>query len=78
MMYEIEHRTWVDEYCFRNEYELQFGVKRDEIVVFQYYNKKHDKEGKKISKCYLEALELARSRSRDGRYKNYEFLIYKE
>lgn len=78
MMYEIEHRIWIDKYCFSNEYALQFGDKRDEIVVFQYYNKKHDKEGNKISKCYLEALELARSRSRDGRYKNYEFLIYKE
>lgn len=77
MMYEIEHRTWVDEYCFRNEYELQFGDKRDEIVVFQYYNKKHDKEGKAISKTYRKALELARDRARDGRYKNYEFLIFK-
>ncbi|WP_289191913.1 MULTISPECIES: hypothetical protein [Bacteroidales] len=47
-------------------------------VIFQYYNKKRDKEGKAIPKTYRKALELARDRARDGRYKNYEFLIYKK
>lgn len=74
-MHEIEHRIWVDDYCFQNELSL---MKDNTVsVVFQYYNKKCDKEGKSIPKTYSEALVLARVRARDGRYKNYEFLIFK-
>ena len=74
-MHEIENRIWVDDFCFQNELSL---MKDDTVsVVFQYYNKKHDKEGKAIPKTYRKALELARDRARDGRYKNYEFLIFK-
>lgn len=74
-MHEIEHKIWVDDFCFQNELSL---MKDDTtLVVFQYYHKKRDKEGKAISKTYRKALELARDRASDGRYKNYEFLIFK-
>lgn len=74
-MHEIEHKIWVDDYCFQNELSL---MKDNTVsVIFQYYNKKRDKEGKAIPKTYRKALELARDRARDGRYKNYEFLIFK-
>lgn len=74
-MHEIEHKIWVNDYCFQNELSL---MKDDTtLVVCQYYNNKRDKEGKAISKTYRKALELARDRAGDGRYKNYEFLIFK-
>lgn len=75
-MHEIEHKIWVEDYCLQNELSLMKD--HTTLVIFQYYNKKRDKEGKAISKTYCKALELARERARDGRYKNYEFLIYKE
>ena len=34
------------------------------------------KEGKAIQRTYTDALNLARERANDGRYKNYHFLIY--
>lgn len=76
-MQEIEHNIFIDSYCLNNEYELQFGEKKDELVNFQYYNYKRDKEGKILQMSYTEALSLARSKARDRRSKNYQFLIFK-
>lgn len=77
MMHEIEQKIFVDSYCLTHEYELLLGEKKEEIVSFQFYNFKHDKEDKIVQKTYSEALRLARERARDGRYKNYHFLIFK-
>lgn len=74
-MHEIEHRIWVDDFCFENELALTKDATIQ--VFFQYYNKKKDKEGKATLRTYNDALALARSRARDGRYRNYEFLIFK-
>ena len=50
-MHEIEHKIWVDDYCFQNELSL---MKDDTVsVIFQYYNKKRDKEGKAIPKNFI-------------------------
>ena len=76
-MIEIERNIFVDNYCLTNEYDLCLGNKTKEIVTFQYYNIKSDKEGKAIQRTYTDALNLARERANDGRYKNYHFLIYK-
>lgn len=75
-MYEIEHNIFVDSYCLCHEYELVYGDKKDKQVIFQFYNSKRDKEGKKLSLTYTEALNLARNKARDLRSKNYHFLIY--
>lgn len=76
-MHEIEHNIFVDSYCLNNEYELQFGEKKDELVNFQYYNFKHNKEGKILQMTYTEAMTIARNKARDRRSKNYQFLIFK-
>lgn len=76
-MYEIERRIFVDSYCLNSEYELQFGNKKNELVIFQFYNAKSDKDGKKLQMTYNEALNLARNKTRDLRCKNYHYLIYK-
>lgn len=77
-MREIERNIYVDDYCFKNEYALTYGDLKDTEVYFQYHNKKHCKDGKKILLTYVEALKLARKRAGDGRYKNYDYLIYKQ
>lgn len=47
-MHEIEHKIWVEDYCFQNELSL---MKDNTVsVIFQYYNKKRDKEAKAIVK----------------------------
>ena len=74
-MIEIEKRIFVSDEVLRDEHSLMYGKDKDRLVKFMYYNIKRDKEGKEILKTYSDALKLARERSRDGRYKNYEFLI---
>ena len=75
-MFDIEKRTFVDREIFKNEYSYIYGDNKDTIVTFQYYNILTGKEGvEKRFWNYGEALTLARTRARDGRYKNYEFLI---
>lgn len=76
MFREIERRIFVDDFVFENE--LALTKDNATLVYFQYYNKKRDKTGKVMLKTYNDALALARSRTDDGRYKNYEFLIYKQ
>lgn len=75
VMIEIEKRIYVSENLFKNEYSYLYGVDKNKLVNFIYYNWKKDKEGTPIQWKYKDALSLARSRARDGRYKNYEFLI---
>ena len=59
-----------------HEYDYVYGDKKDVEISFVYYNFKKGKESKPISRTYQDALALARERANDGRYKNYEFLIY--
>ena len=74
-MIEIEKRIYVSEDLFKNEYSYTYGENKDKLVNFVYYNWKKDRESRPIEWTYNDALSLARSRARDGRYKNYEFLI---
>lgn len=74
---EIENRIHVCEEILFNEYDFVYGNRKDEEVVFVYWNIKTDKESSPIRRTYRYALELARSRRRDGRYKNFEFIITK-
>ena len=76
-MKEIERRIFVSKEIFDNEYSYVYGENKDKIVTFQYYNSTKDKEGKKVEHwTYTDAIEFARYWRNDGRYKNYEFLIY--
>ncbi len=75
-MNEIERRIYVDDELLKNEYSYLFGEKKDEIVNFVYSNIKTGKESEHKHWNYAEALNLARARARDGRYKNFEFLIF--
>lgn len=74
-MIEIEKRIYVSEDLFKNEYSYTYGENKDKLVNFVYYNWRKDRESRPIERTYNDALSLARSRARDGRYKNYEFLI---
>ena len=75
-MFELEKRIFVNKEIFENEYSYLYGNNKDNIVTFQYYNTKTDKEGEqKRFWNYAEALKLARAKRKDSRYKNYEFLI---
>lgn len=77
-MQELERRIFVSGYLLEHEIEYTFGDKRNESVIFIYYNLKREREGKHITYPYRKALMLARERARDGRYKNYEFHIKRE
>lgn len=74
-MKEIERRIFVDDTILANEYDYKFGENKHTSVYFTYFNIKTYKYYKHIPMPYKEALTIARSKSRDGRYKNYEFLI---
>lgn len=76
MLHELERKIFVDEVILKDEYSYLYGANKDVAVYFQYYNIKHDRDGKKFAcENYGYALWLARDRARDGRYKNYEFLL---
>lgn len=60
-MYEIERRINVCGEILKDEFDYAYGANKETI-------KKHIWN-------YTKALNLARQRARDGRYKNYEFLI---
>lgn len=74
-MQEIEHKIFVSHDIIEDEWDWTFGKKRGLKVTFTYHNIKTGKETSTSYFNYKEALELARSRARDGRYKNYEFII---
>lgn len=76
-MYEIQRNIFVDEVIFRNEYDFTYGSRKDESVIFRYYNRKQDREGKEIEfDSYSEALAFARYRENDRRYRNYDMWIF--
>lgn len=74
-MKEIERRIFVDEIILRDEYDYKFGDKKNTSVYFTFLNVKTDRDYKHTPMTYADALATARSKARDGRYKNYEFLI---
>lgn len=75
-MTQIEYRTFVTEEILLNEYEYVYGAKKDEKVDFTWHNiKNHQDLTKPKLFTYKDALDLARRRRNDGRYKNYEYLI---
>lgn len=76
MLTEIEKRIFVSDEILEHEYDYTYGDKKNAIVEFHYYKPKTDKEYHAVESNYAAALSLARYRARDGRYKNYEFLIY--
>ena len=76
-MKEIERRIYVSDEIFNNEYSYVYGENKDKKVTFAYYQVKKDKETTARFKAnYSAALDFARYRANDKRYRNYEFLIY--
>ena len=74
--YEIERKIFVDDYTNRKEYQL---IHQDKNLVEFFVTYHQVKTGDNFTVCtpftYKEALELARRRAKDGRYRNYQFLI---
>lgn len=77
MIQELEHKVYVDHDIAENEHEYSHGGKVNDNVTFCYYNFKKGIEGKRSRMTYKEAIQLARTRRNDRRYKNFEFRIYK-
>lgn len=75
-MKQIEKKIFASEEIFANEYDYTFGEKKNEKVDFTFVNVVTAKEiTKHAIFTYRQALNLARERSKDGRYKNYEYVI---
>lgn len=75
-MKQIEKKTFVSEEIFANEYDYMYGKKKNEKVDFTFINVVTAKEiTKHAIFTYRQALNLARERSKDGRYRNYEYVI---
>ena len=74
-MEELEKRIFVDEEIILNEYDFTFGEKKNYLVYYSILNVKTDKETRMYADTYTNVLRHIRERARDGRYKNYEFLI---
>ena len=75
-MVQIEAKTYVSEEIMKNEYDYTYGEKKDQKVDFTFINTRTVKENTKQSVFnYRHALDLARARLNDGRYKNYEYAI---
>ena len=74
-MKELEKRIFVDEEIILNEYDYTFGEKKDVEVYYSLLNVKTDKLTSMFADTYNNVLRHTRERARDGRYKNYEFLI---
>lgn len=74
-MVELERRIFVDRYIMLNEYEYTFGEKKNDLVYYSLYNVRTNKENRLFADTYNKVLKHVRERARDGRYKNYEFLI---
>lgn len=76
MTHQVETRTFVTTDILIHEYEYMFGDRKDMKVDFTFINNKTGKENTKTNVfTYKEALDLARCRRNDGRYKNFEFII---
>ena len=74
-MKELEKRIFVDEEIMLNEYDYTFGEKKSVEVYYSLLNVKTDKLTSMYADTYTNVLRHTRERARDGRYKNYEFLI---
>ena len=74
-MVELERRIFVDRYIMLNEYDYTFGKKKNDLVYYSLYNVKKNKVKRMRSDTYNNVWKHCRERARDGRYKNYEFLI---
>lgn len=75
-MKEIEKRIFVSDDILLNEFSYIYGENKDVYVIFQYYQVKKDKLTVcHINNNYKEALDFARYRRNDKRYKNFEFFI---
>lgn len=75
MMHQLEKAIYVDGFIIAHEYDLLYGSKKDDVVGFSYYNTKKDKEYATKPMTYSRAINLARDRRGDGRYRNYEYYI---
>lgn len=75
-MRQIEAKIYISDELLENEYAYTFGEKKEEKVDFTFVNVA---TGKEITKhaifTYRQALNLARERRNDGRYRNYEYII---
>lgn len=78
IMEQVENRIFVEREIFLNEYAFYYGSKRSAGCYMTYYSTKRGTETHCISGNYRDCLAFARYRSHDGRYKNFEFLIYIE
>ena len=76
MLHQIETRIFISDNLLENEYEYMYGADKNKKVDFVFLNIKTCKETTKQGVfTYKQALDLARDRRKDNRYKNYEFLI---
>lgn len=75
-MRQIEAKTFLSEEILLHEYDYMYGDKKDQKVDFTFINTRTGKENTKQAVFnYRHALNLARERRNDGRYKNYEYAI---
>lgn len=74
-MKELEKRIFVDTEIMYNEYDYTFGEKKDVEVYYSLLNVKTDELTRMFADTYNNVLKHTRERARDGRYKNYQFLI---
>lgn len=75
-MKQIEARTYITDQIYEKEWEYTYGKLKEEKVDFTFIKIKTGKCNKKQGLfTYKQAIELARMRTKDGRYKNFEFLI---
>lgn len=78
IMEQVENRIFIEREIFLNEYAFYYGSKRSVGCYMAYYSTKKGTETHSISGNYRDCLSFARYRAHDGRYKNFEFLIYVE
>lgn len=77
-MVQVENRIFVEKEIFQDEYSYYFGSNRYTDCYMTYYHIKKGTEKCHIDGNYRDCLSFARYRAHDGRYKNFEFLIYVE
>lgn len=75
MIHQLEKAIYVDRFIIDNEYNLLYGSKRNEIVGFSFYHTRKEKQSSIRPMIYSRAINLAREKRNDGRYRNYEYFI---
>ena len=73
-MVQLTLKIHVSEKIYEREYDYLFGDKSESPVVFSFYNIPKDTETRRVM-TYRSALDLAYRRSRDERYRNYNYFI---